>query len=348
MLFELGLILQKLYGPFRLLSSHLFLIVGGTSVAFVLVLFLLPRFYARLPNDRGREFAVDGHIAKGKPTGAGIVFITIFVLVSLLVVPLGWQEVAVLILVYFAMLSGYVDDRSSNSWNEYLKGLMDLGIAVVASVVLYNTGAKMWLPFTNQIFQVSPLLFIPLSTIIIWFSINSTNCTDGVDGLSSSLVMLALITLGVFHYFVIGHAEISAYLLLPHYEESPRWAIMIFVMVGSLAGYLWYNAHPSAVLMGDAGSRALGFLIGVMVMNTGNPFTILVVSTVMLVNGGGGLVKVALLRFFKIRVFHNLRFPLHDHFRKEREWSNTQVLVRFALIQILLSIVLFGLFMKVR
>ncbi len=100
--------------------------------------------------------------------------------------------------------------------------------------------------------------------------------------------------------------------------------------------------------MGDAGSRALGFIIGVMVMNTGNPFTIIVVSTVMLVNGGGGLVKVALLRFFKIRIFHNIRFPLHDHFRKERQWSNTQVLVRFALIQILVSIVLFGLFMKVR
>lgn len=348
MLYELGLILQKLYGPFRLLSSHLFLIVGGTSVAFVLVLVLLPRFYSRLPYDRGREFAVESLAAKGKPTGAGIIFITIFVLVSLLVVPLGWQEVAILILVYFAMLSGFVDDRSKDSWNEYIKGLMDLIIALVASFVLYGVGAKMWLPFTNQIFSVSPFLYVPLSTVIIWFSINSTNTSDGVDGLSSSLVMLALITLGVFHYFVIGHADISAYLLLPHYDESPRWAIMIFVMVGSLAGYLWYNAHPSEVLMGDAGSRALGFLIGVMVVATGNPFTILVVSTVMLVNGGVGLVKVALLRFFRIRVFHSIRFPLHDHFRKERKWSNTQVLVRFALIQILVSIVLFGLFMKVR
>jgi len=100
--------------------------------------------------------------------------------------------------------------------------------------------------------------------------------------------------------------------------------------------------------MGDAGSRALGFFIGVLVISTGNPFLILIVSTVILVNGGAGLVKVALLRFFKIRIFHTVRFPLHDHFRITRKWSNAQVLIRFALVQILITIVLFGIFMKVR
>ncbi len=348
MLFELGFILQKLFGPFRLLSSHLFLIIAGTSVSFLLTLILLPRFFDRLPQDRGREFAAEGQVAKGKPTGAGIVFITIFTVVSLFAVPLGWQQVAILILTYLAMVSGFVDDRSDRSWSEYKKGLMDLIIALVASFVLLSTGTRMWLPFTDVVFHLSPWFFVPVSTVIIWFSINSTNCTDGVDGLSSTLVLLALISLGVFHYFIIGHTDISAYLLLPHYEDSPRWAIMAFVMVGSLAGYLWYNAHPSEVLMGDAGSRALGFFIGVMVMNTGNPFSILIVGTVILVNGGAGLMKVALLRFFKIRIFHTIRFPLHDHFRITRKWSNAQVLVRFALVQILITIVLFGVFMKVR
>jgi phospho-N-acetylmuramoyl-pentapeptide-transferase len=348
MLFELGFILQKLYGPFRLLSSHLALIIAGTSASFVLTLILLPRFYERLPHDRGREFAAEGHVAKGKPTGAGIVFITIFTIVSLFVVPLGWQQVAILVLTYIAMISGYIDDRSENSWGEYVKGLMDLIIAVLASLVLLSTGTRMWLPFTAQVFHLAPWVFVPVATIVIWFSINSTNCTDGVDGLSSTLVILGLISLGIFHYFVIGHIDISHYLLLPHYEDSPRWAIMAFVMVGSIAGYLWYNAHPSEVLMGDAGSRALGFFIGVLVINTGNPFLILIVSTVILVNGGAGLVKVALLRFFKIRIFHTIRFPLHDHFRITRKWSNAQVLIRFALVQILITIILFGLFMKVR
>lgn len=123
---------------------------------------------------------------------------------------------------------------------------------------------------------------------------------------------------------------------------------MVFTLVGSLAGYLWYNAYPSVVLMGDAGSRAIGFFIGVCIILTGNPFMILLSSTVILVNGGTGLLKVALLRFAKIRILRSIRFPLHDHFRHVQNWSNSQVLVRFALVQILIGIVMFGVFIKVR
>jgi len=73
-----------------------------------------------------------------------------------------------------------------------------------------------------------------------------------------------------------------------------------------------------------------------------------IVSTVLLVNGGAGLVKLALLRFFRIRILHSVRFPLHDHFRHLKGWSNTQVLVRFALVQVMLIILLFGMIVKVR
>jgi phospho-N-acetylmuramoyl-pentapeptide-transferase len=187
-----------------------------------------------------------------------------------------------------------------------------------------------------------------VSTVVLWTSINTTNCSDGVDGLSSTLVLLALLSLGAFLYFVVGHGGISEYFLLPHYPDAAGWAIMIFVLVGSLTGYLWHNAHPSALLMGDAGSRALGFFTGVAVMKTGNPALIVIVSTVLLVNGGAGLVKLALLRFFRIRILHSVRFPLHDHFRHLRGWSNTQVLVRFALIQVMVIILLFGMIVKVR
>jgi phospho-N-acetylmuramoyl-pentapeptide-transferase len=247
-----------------------------------------------------------------------------------------------------AMTTGYLDDRSEKSWSEYLKGGLDLLISAAAAFVLYGEGSNIWLPFANVQIQVSFYLFVPIATLLIWVSINATNCTDGVDGLSSTLVLLALISLGGFLYLIVGNTDISAYLLVPFYEASWGWAIMTFVMVGCLAAYLWYNAHPSAVLMGDAGSRAIGFFIGVLVILTGNPFMILLSSTVMLVNGGTGLVKVALLRFAKIRILHNIRFPLHDHFRHTRNWSNSQVLVRFALVQILIVILLLGLFIKVR
>ncbi len=348
MLFLLGEILEPFFGPFRLFSSHLFLIVAGTLSGFLLTFLFVPRAFPWLPSDRGRTFAVDGQLACGKPTGAGFVFITVFALVAVLVVPWGWRQLAVIGLTYTAMVTGFLDDRSETAWSEYLKGGLDLLISVCAAFLLYGTHHVFWVPFTTSPIDVSGVVFVPIATLLIWTSINSTNCTDGVDGLSSTLVLLALISLGGFLYLIVGNTVISAYLLLPFYAESASWAIMVFTLVGTLAGYLWYNAHPSAVLMGDAGSRALGFFIGVAIILTGNPLMILISSAVILVNGGTGLVKVALLRFARIRILHTIRFPLHDHFRHTRNWSNSQVLVRFALIQILIIILLLGLFLKVR
>lgn len=348
MLYQLGLLLTPSFGPFRLFTSFLFLTVFGTLLSFALTLIALPRFHVLLPNDRGREFAVQSKAAKGKPTGSGLIFMSIFCLVSFLVVPLRQEQVTVLVLTFLAMLSGFVDDRSSHPWSEYTKAFMDLGLALAAALVLVGSRSRIWLPFVTGEFHLPAWLFIPIAVIILWTSINSTNCTDGVDGLSSSLVLLGLLSIGSFLYLVVGNSEISAHLLLPHYPDAAIWSVMIFVLVGCLSGYLWYNAYPSEILMGDAGSRAIGFFLGIAILIARNPFLILIVSTVILVNGGTGLLKVSLLRFLNVRIFHTVRFPLHDHFRNVRDWSNTQVLIRFSLIQILLIIVLFGMFIKVR
>jgi phospho-N-acetylmuramoyl-pentapeptide-transferase len=170
----------------------------------------------------------------------------------------------------------------------------------------------------------------------------------------------------------------AAYLLVPHNMEGAKWAVLIVSATGALAGYLWHNAEPSAVLMGDAGSRFLGLLVGIAVLASGNPALILVVAPVVLVNGGTGLVKLALLRALKrmgvdtrspqklagaaqqsgggappsqfvlVRLLHRVRLPLHDHCRKELRWSNPQVLLRFALLQVFLTPLLLGLLVKVR
>jgi phospho-N-acetylmuramoyl-pentapeptide-transferase len=192
------------------------------------------------------------------------------------------------------------------------------------------------------------VVFVIISTLVLWVSVNTTNCTDGVDGLSGTLVLLALLSLGIIFYFVLGHSTIAAYLLVPLIRDGAQWAVIIFSLSGVLMGYLWHNAFPSKVMMGDAGSRALGFFIGVCVLVSGNPFMLLMTSGVILVNGGTGLFKVALLRFFKIRIFHTIRFPLHDHMRKNRAWSPTQVLLKFMIMQMLITLAVVGVFFKVR
>lgn len=100
--------------------------------------------------------------------------------------------------------------------------------------------------------------------------------------------------------------------------------------------------------MGDAGSRALGFFIGCAILISGNPLLCLATSTIIFLNGGMGLVKVFLLRFFNIKIFENIRFPLHDHMRKNRGWSATQVLLKFMIMQLLITVAVIGLFFKVR
>ena len=349
MLYILGDFLKDYFGPARLLTSHVNLIIFGLSAGFIGVIILLPRFFRFLPSDRGREFAVQAEHAVGKPTGAGVVFVPVFLFLAVLVVPPDRNILIVLFLTLIAMMSGFLDDRSSQPWGELTKGLVDLVLAVAVAFLLFTSEVRtIWLPFTNNLFETPMWLYVPLATVLIWLSINTTNCSDGVDGLSSTLVLIALLSTGTFLYVIVGHTDFSSYLLLPHYVESAKWAITSFTLVGCLAGYLWYNAYPSHVLMGDAGSRALGFIMGVMIMNTGNPFLVLTVGSVILINGGTGLVKVGLLRFFKIRIFHTIRFPLHDHFRKDMNWSDTQVLIRFALVQVLVTIALIGITVKIR
>lgn len=352
MLFYLASALQGIFGPFRLLQSYAVLITVALYAGFFLTVFLLPRAWGILPKDRGREFSINADAAMGKPTGAGSIFITAFVVLSFLVVPVSLAQAAILVFTWLVMLTGYLDDRSTRSWGEYLKGALDLALSVGASLILYylffRAEPTYWLPLTSRVVAVHPAVFLSVSTIVLWVSINTTNCTDGVDGLSGTLVLLALLSLGILFYFVLGHSKIAGYLLVPHLVDGARWAVIVFALSGTLMGYLWHNAFPSRVLMGDAGSRALGFFIGICVIVSGNPFVLLMTSGMIMVNGGTGLLKVALLRFFKIKILHNIRFPLHDHMRKNRAWSPTQVLLKFMILQVLITLAVLGVILKVR
>ncbi len=356
MLYYLGGFLKNYFGPARLLQSYAVLIVLALYIGFFLTEKLLPKFFKFLPSDRGREFTLTKEAAKGKPTGSGVVFITMFVILCFLIVPLDFVQCGVLVLTWLMMLTGYLDDRSEKGWGEYIKAFLDLVICLIAAFLLAHGLGKdsptgelyFWLPFVSHIIKVPVWLYIIITVILLWTSVNTTNCTDGVDGLSSSLVIFALITMGLIFYVVLGHVDIAAYLLVPHLPDGAGWAGMTFCLAGVLMGYLWHNAFPSSVLMGDAGSRALGFYIGVCVMVSGNPLLFLATSSIIFINGGMGLLKVALKRFFHISILENIRFPLHDHMRKNHGWSPTQVLIKFLSIQILITVAMLGIFFKIR
>jgi phospho-N-acetylmuramoyl-pentapeptide-transferase len=339
--------LGPLFGPLRLFGSTLFLIGVGTAFCGIATFFALPRLWHRLPTDQGRAFAVDASQSVGKPVAAGIIFVPIYALAVLLVTPLSWPVWLILGCLVGLSVLGYFDDLYSLS--ESILGFSDLAFAILGAIAICQFEEfTIWLPLIKESIQVPPLLFIIGGSGVIWLSINATNCTDGVDGLSGSLSALALVFLGGLLYGVLGHEVISAYLILPHYAEGAKWSVLAFVMVGSLAAYLWFNSHPSQVLMGDAGSRPIGFLIGALVLATGNPFLLVVVAGVLLANGATGLLKIGLLRFFNIRIFQNIRYPLHDHVRHNLGWSPTQVLMRFLILQAVLTPLVLVMLIKVR
>ncbi len=340
--------LGQAWGPLRLFDSFFFLAAIGFATSALATWLALPRLWSRLPTDRGRAFAVNAELSVGKPVSAGLIFVSIFALACLIFVPFGARCLLTLPLMLGAMLVGYFDDRRGG-FSEYQLAVMDAAIAVGAAMVIYGFApVSIWLPIWKGVITLQPWLSIPLASGIIWLSINATNCSDGVDGVSGSLTGTAILILGGLLYAVLGNEVVAGHLNIPFTREGASWAIMAFLMVGCVAGYLWYNAAPSLVLMGDAGSRPLGLLIGMLVVATNNPLFLLLVGSVILMNGATGLVKVALLRFFGLKILAGIRFPLHDHCRKELGWSNTQVLVRFMLVHLGLSALLVILALKVR
>ena len=277
-----------------------------------------------LPKDAGREFAHDGKLSAGKPRGAGIIFIFTFVAAALLFAPVNIEMMIYLILIVAEMLTGYMDDASEHPWGEYRKGLLDLIVAVILAVTYLSFNSSMIEIATLGVsLTIPPVLFGLLTVILVWGSINVTNCTDGVDGLSGTL---AIITLGTF--YIID--------MIKGNQNNFTPSILLFIMC--LLGYLWYNATPSRLLMGDAGSRAMGIFISIAALKSGSPLLYLPVAIVFILDGGLGLLKVALIRGFKIHILKNVRTPLHDHVRKVMGWSNTQTVFRFAIIQIVISV----------
>ena len=378
MIYHLSQYLTEFWGPFRLLQSHALLLACGTVLAALLVAFLLPKLFDRLPHDHGKAIlGKDGMKSKGKPTGGGF-YVTLLALpVILLVMPLRLPDLGVIACLYLSMLFGYLDDRSNLPWGELKKGLLDVIVSVGAAACIFwgyaeGTGdwmtLQVWLPFVKGMVGIPWWLYVSAAGFMLWFVMNATNCSDGVDGLAGTLTLVTMIVLAGFLYGVIGNLPLAQYFRIfepfvngaefggTHARMAARWSVMLMTTVGSVAGYLWWNAEPSKVLMGDAGSRFLGLLVGVGVLVTGNPFLVFAMAPVVLVNGGGGLGKLVLLRLAKKLGFQisddsaikRIRFPLHDHCKKNLGWSNAQVLMRFSLMQSFLMPLLLIVFIKIR
>ena len=284
-------------------------------LAAVLTALLTNLFRTRLPQDHGRAYAVDGALSRGKARGAGLIFVLCVVLVSLAFVPFHMEYLIYMVLLVASMLSGYLDDAADTAWGEYKKGLIDFVVAAVAGVTYLNFNGC-GVHFLRWYFVLPYPVYLLLIVILIWASINVVNCTDGVDGLSAGVGVVSMGTFALLYGEYLGAYVTAA-----------------AVFAGALLAYLWSNAKPSTVLMGDAGSRAMGFFLAVLALKSGHPFAYLLAALVFIVDGSLGILKISLKRFLHISILKNTLTPLHDHVRKQRGWSDEQVVARWIILQ---------------
>ena len=303
-------------------EDHSILAFSGVLTAFLLTCYMISKCSEYLPKDQGRDFAVDGKKSAGKPRGAGIIFVLVFAVATLFFTKLTTEICVYLILIVIEMLTGFFDDTAKKPWGELRKGIADLVIAAAVSFtyLYYNSST---ITFGHITMTLPPMLFLLGATILVWVSINVTNCADGVDGLSGTLTIITLITI-----YVISNVL----------AQGEDFSLPILLFIVCILGYLWYNATPSRLLMGDAGSRAMGVFISIAILKTGNPLLYIPAAFVLIMDGGLGLVKVALIRLCKIHILKKVLTPLHDHVRKKLGWSNTQTVYRFTIIQIVISV----------
>lgn len=297
---------------------------GGILFAFIATVFATAKLSGYLPKDAGREYAHDGKLSAGKPRGAGIIFILAFAAAAFLFAPMKPEIIIYLLLIVVCMITGFLDDASKMPWGEYRKGFLDLCVAALTAMTFlrYNSNIIRLALFHVQI-TIPKLAFALLIVVLVWVSVNVTNCSDGVDGLSGTLTIISIMTIYLVDR-ILGTGEDFSFLIL-------LFAVCIL-------GYLWYNATPSRLMMGDAGSRAMGLFISIAILKTGSPVLYIPIALVLILDGGLGLIKVSLIRFCKIHILNHVRTPLHDHVRKVWGWSNTQTVYRFAIIQIILAV----------
>ena len=314
--------------------SFIMKMVIGCVAAFAITLILLkflPGEKIILGHDRGRKYAQGSEVNIGKPTGVGFYFILVFLLVSSIfcflispitsdkgffesgnvVTGLGFGLLAVLA----EMVTGWLDDRSKNAWNEYIKGALDFVVSLIAGfIVVHFFGTRVYLAISGTYFDIHPVLFYILAVLLFVVSINATNATDGIDGLSGSLSVIAVITT-----FIMGFLAKSLF------DDNALLLVVFFVP--ALIAYLIFNFNPSKMLMGDAGSRSLGFFIAFFLIYCRIPLLYFIVGLPFLCDGGISIVKITVGRLTKKKIilFKNITTPLHDELRKNRKFSVKKV-----------------------
>lgn len=300
----------------------------------------------------GQSVRSDGpqsHLTKaGTPTMGGALILMSVIITTLLWADLsnGYIWLVLLTTLGFGAI-GWVDDyrkiiqRNSKGLSASAKFLWQSIIALLVAVYLAMTAelpqhTDMIVPFFKEIvIPLGSFLFIVLTYLVIVGTSNAVNLTDGLDGLAIMPTVMISGALAIFAY-VAGHAIFAKYLGIPHIPSAGELAVFCGALAGAGLAFLWFNANPAEVFMGDVGALALGAALGVVTVIVRQEIVLIIMGGVFVVEALSVMIQVASFKLFGRRVFRMA--PLHHHYEL-RGWKENQVVVRFWIITIILVLI---------
>jgi len=298
----------------------------------------------------GQSIRTDGpqtHLSKsGTPTMGGL-----FIVLSVIIAMLFWGDLhnkTILIttgaLAVFASI-GFIDDylkvtrKNSDGLKVWAKLSLQFAAAIAIVLILYFTGDEnttaLYIPFFKNPVVDMGWLWIPFAVLLVVGESNAVNFSDGLDGLLAGLLILVFLTLAIITY-ITGRIDYSAYLGIPYVPEAGELTVFCLAAAGACVGFLWFNAHPAEVFMGDTGSLSLGGVIAVISLITKKEILILVIGGVFLLEILSVVIQVVSYKLRKKRVF--LMAPLHHHYEL-LGWPEGKTVIRFWILGGLFAII---------
>ncbi|MBB3712938.1 phospho-N-acetylmuramoyl-pentapeptide-transferase [Limimaricola variabilis] len=290
----------------------------------------------------------EGHFVKaGTPTMGGLLIVGALLTSTLLWARLDNPYVLMVLFVTLGFaLIGFADDyakvRKQNTDGVSGKVRLGLGFAIAGLAgwwaAMYhpdNLTHQLAFPVYNEMLLNLGILFVPFAMIVIVGAANAVNLTDGLDGLAIMPVMIAAGAFGVIAY-AVGRTDFTEYLGVHYVPDTGEILIFAMGLIGGGLGFLWYNAPPAAVFMGDTGSLALGGGLGAIAVATKHEIVLAIVGGLFVVEALSVIIQVLYFKRTGRRVF--LMAPIHHHYEK-KGWSEPQIVIRFWIISLILAMI---------
>lgn len=350
MIYEFIYPLHTVFSFFNVFRYITFRTIFASITALLICLFVGPWLIRKLQSLQiGQHIRDDGpkshHVKKGTPTMGGILIIIAVVISTILWANLSVNYIWLILLVTVGYgLIGFADDyrkltgKSAKGISGKKRLVAEIIIALFVSIIIYfkpGFNTQIAVPFFKTVLPDLGWGYILLATFIIVGAANAVNLTDGLDGLAIGPATICFATFVLFAYFA-GNIKVASYLQIPYVAGSGELAIFCGAMVGAALGFLWFNAYPAEVFMGDVGSLSLGGALGTMAIITKQEILLAIVGGIFVVETFSVIFQVGYFKLTKGKRMFRMA-PLHHHYEL-KGWPEPKVIVRFWIISILLAL----------